>query len=299
MKNFPVFALLILCHVFFTACSGQELPNKDQLMKDVNYLASDQLKGRETGTAGNKMARDYVIARFEDLGIKKIGDAFTSDFNFKRNGIKNKGVNVIGKIDGKVDSSIIITAHYDHEGVKNGQIYNGADDNASGVAGLLAIAKYFIQNKPNHNLIFVAFDAEEKGLQGARHFVKNMPLDIKKILLNVNMDMISRSDKNEIYVAGTYHYPQYKEILISANSTSNIKLFMGHDSPELGHNDWTTSSDHGPFHKVGIPFLYFGVEDHADYHQPTDDASKINPEFLEGTTNLILDVILKIDQGQK
>ncbi|MGB3468873.1 MAG: M28 family peptidase, partial [Cyclobacteriaceae bacterium] len=96
--------------------------------------------------------------------------------------------------------------------------------------------------------------------------------------------------------AGTHHYPQFKALLIAVNQNSKVQLSLGHDSPDLVYNDWTYSSDHGPFHRVGIPFLYFGVEDHADYHKPTDDVSKIEPSFLEGTVTLILDVVRKIDE---
>lgn len=191
---------------------------------------------------------------------------------------------------------IVVTAHYDHIGIKDGKIYNGADDNASGISGLLAIARYFKAKRPRHTLIFVAFDAEEKGLRGAKHFVNNLPVQKDMIKLNVNMDMISRSDQNEMYAVGTYHYPHLKNALDEVAETALIKLSLGHDRPELGSNDWTYSSDHAPFHQKGIPFIYFGVEDHEDYHEHTDVAEKINPEFLTNTIITILETIKKLDQ---
>jgi len=291
--SFLYTASLIL---LLSACQAQVSPDKELIMKDVIYLASDEMEGRNTDTPGNEKARIYLINRFKEVGLKPIKEDYESPFTFEGIMKEYNGVNLIGKIPGKMDKAIIITAHYDHVGVKKEKIYNGADDNASGVAGLLAMARYFNVNQPNHTLIFVAFDAEELGLQGAKHFVKNLPIPKEDITVNVNMDMISRSDKNEIYAAGTYHYPQFKEILNKVNESSSVKLSLGHDSPNLGHNDWTQSSDHGPFHNAGIPFIYFGVEDHPDYHKPTDVAEKIKPEFLEGTISLILEAIKKIDQ---
>lgn len=292
---FTLYFILLLV----TACNAQTKPDGQQIMKDVKYLASDELEGRNSGSEGGKKARAYVIKRFREVGLSPVkNDSYESPFSFKSYSSSEvlQGVNIIGQIKGKTDEVIVITAHYDHIGVKNGNIHNGADDNASGVSGLLAIATYFKENPPQHTLIFVAFDAEENGLRGAKHFVNNFPVDQEKVKLNINMDMISRSDKNEIYAAGTYHYPHLKKVLEEVAKNSPVKLSLGHDKPELGHDDWTNSSDHGPFHEKGIPFIYFGVEDHEDYHKPTDDAEKINPQFLTNTITTILETIKKFDQ---
>lgn len=296
MKKLLFYSQIIITVLTFISCQAQVNPNKELLMQDVSFLASDELEGRNTDTEGNKKARTYILKRFKEIGLSPMGAGYESPFVFKAKNKDYNAVNLIGKIDGKKEDVIVVTAHYDHVGMKNGEIYNGADDNASGVSGLLAIARYFKANKPNHTLIFVAFDAEENGLQGAKYFVKNLPVAKEKVKLNVNMDMISRSDKNEIYAAGTHHYPHLKDILIEVDKASEVKLSIGHDTPDLGYNDWTFSSDHGPFHKEGIPFIYFGVEDHPDYHQPTDDVDKINPDFLEDTVTLILETIKKVDQ---
>ncbi len=266
-------------------------------MSDIEFLASDELKGRETGTDGNEMAREYLLERFSSLGLEKSGESYFQSFSFEtEEGERLSGKNLVGSISGKSDKYIIITAHYDHIGVHDNEIFNGADDNASGTAGLLAIAGYFKKTKPRNNLIFVAFDAEEKGLQGAKYFVENIQLEKESVLLNVNMDMISRSDKNEIYACGTHYYPQFKPLLEKAGKKSPVDLMFGHDRPELGYNDWTNSSDHGPFHAVGIPFIYFGVEDHEDYHQHTDDADKIEPAFVQNTVALITDFVKQLDK---
>ena len=102
------------------------------------------------------------------------------------------------------------------------------------------------------------------------------------------------NDKNELYIAGTSHYPNLKPIIEQVDALP-LQLKFGHDTPDLGNDDWTNSSDHGPFHKKGIPFLYFGVEDHAHYHKPTDDFENVNKEFYIRATHAILDCILALD----
>ena len=287
-----VFPFVFLLH----GCGTENLPDKALLMKDVRFLAADDLQGRKTGTEGNTKAQAYLIERFQEIGIKPLEGHYNWNFPIEGKANITSGTNLIGKIEGKSEKLIIITAHYDHVGVSaSGEIFNGADDNASGVAGLLATARYFANKQPNHTMIFIAFDAEEIGLLGAKHFVKNLPFKKELITFNLNMDMISRSNRNEIYAAGSYHYPQFKPILEEVASVAPIKLSLGHDQPGTSQQDWTLASDHAPFHQAGIPFLYFGVEDHPDYHQPTDDWDKISPEFLEDTTTAILDVIRKVD----
>lgn len=274
------------------------------LLNDLRFLASDSLDGRETGTPGNETARNYIRDRFKILGLKKFDNEYTDPFQFKDRKdltITRSGVNVAGYIEGVEQDSeyVIISAHFDHLGIKNGEIYNGADDNASGTAALLAAAQFFTENRPNRTLVFAAFDAEEHGLQGAKHFVQNLPMTKEKILLNINMDMISRSSRNELYASGTYHYPHLK--LHTENAAENIvfKLIFGHDKPGTHRNDWTSSSDHGVFHKEKIPFIYFGVEDHEDYHKSTDVFNNIDPEFFQNVTNFIISFIKEVDSHLK
>lgn len=289
--------LCFVCLIFLQACNPKTLPDKELLIKDVRFLASDDLKGRKTGSDGNAKARDFIIKQFKSMDVQPVNGRYEAQFAIEGKKDIPAGINIIGKIKGKKEEAIIITAHYDHVGVSaTGEVFNGADDNASGVAGLLAMARYFSANPPTHMLFFVALDAEEIGLLGAKHFAKNLPVDQSLVKVNINMDMISRSDKNEIYVAGTAHYPHLKPAVAAVAKSAPIKLSMGHDRAGTSQQDWTFSSDHAPFHRLGIPFLYFGVEDHADYHQITDDVEKIEPQFLENTTKAILDVVIKIDQ---
>ena len=172
--------------------------------------------------------------------------------------------------------------------------YFGADDNASGVAALFYVADYFKKNKPNYTLIFAAFDCEENGIKGAQYFVAN--LNEQGVILNINMDMISRSVSKEIYACGTRYTHELKPILQTINdSTPNVHLNFGHDGLKIGEQDWTYSSDHGPFHKKGIPFIYFGVEDHPDYHRPTDSFDKVDTEFYSNVVDMILGFVKKMD----
>lgn len=270
-----------------------------KLINDLKYLSSDELEGRSADRPSMQLARDRVERRFRESGIEPIDGNYKQAFPItRRNAAPLNGINFVGMIKGKkhADKYIVITAHYDHVGISDGEIYNGADDNASGTAALFAIASYFKKKRPDHSLIFVAFDAEEKGLQGARHFVANLPVEKEKILLNVNMDMLSRNDKGELYAAGTFHYPQFKPALEKVQKSAKIKLLLGHDDPKLGRDNWTFQSDHGAFHREKIPFIYFGVEDHKDYHRPTDDFANIQPEFYISAVETVLSIIRAIDR---
>lgn len=271
-----------------------------QVMEDIKHLASDELEGRRSGEKGNDLAREYIVTRFEKLGLEKFNNSYSQPFSFYKRLPKKvyDCNNLIGKITGTKhpEKHIVLTAHFDHLGKRDGKTFNGADDNASGVSAILAAAAFFKKNPPKHSIIFVAFDAEELGLEGAKHFVDNPPVRIENILINVNLDMISRNKNNEIYICGTHHYPILKEKLKDINSKSSLNVLFGHDTPDLGYNDWTNSSDHGPFHKKEIPFIYLGVEDHKDYHKATDTFENIDPSFLYQSTNLVLDIMKSIDQ---
>ena len=271
MKN--TFVLLLGLLAFQAQCQSAK---SNQILTDVQILASDSLEGRGTGTAGADKARKYLIRRFEEIGLKPFESGFVQTFNVK----EKPAQNLIGYVPGHTDSVIVVTAHYDHLGVKDGKIYYGADDNASGVAGLLAMAQSIREGGAKHTFIFAALDAEEIGLKGAEAFLLSPPVDIRLIKLNINMDMIGHNDTDEIYAVGTYHYPQLIPVLEAVRKNSNITIKFGHDKPKDVQQDWTYSSDHGPFHKRSIPFVYFGVEDHADYHSPTDVFTNINQPFL-------------------
>jgi Zn-dependent M28 family amino/carboxypeptidase len=129
--------------------------------------------------------------------------------------------------------------------------------------------------------------------------VAKPPVPQDRIALNVNLDMVSRSDKREIYIAGTHHYPVLKKPLEEVAKDARIKVLFGHDKPGgPPSDDWTNQSDHGPFHAAKIPFVYFGVEDHADYHKPTDTADKINRAFFADAAETILDAVIALDRAR-
>ena len=295
MKRFSIYFASLM--VLVAACTGpEEAPelNTDRLITDLEYLSSDALEGRLVGSEGNAKAREFIIQRYEELGITPFQGSLEHPFSFTRRGDEMTGVNVIGEIAGVSDSVILITAHYDHVGIRDSLIYNGADDNASGTAGLLAMLDYFSQVKPQHTLVFAALDAEEGGLRGARALAEDSVF-LEKVMLNINMDMISQNDKNELYAVGTYHYPQLKPVLESIE-TGEVHLLFGHDRPEDGGQDWTGQSDHAAFHNKGIPFIYFGVEDHEHYHRPTDDFETIPQEFYKASVQVILNAVLAFDE---
>ena len=272
-----------------------------KLIEDIRTLSADDMEGRSPAQASIQKARDFVENRFRESGVDPIGAGFRQEFEIKQRRSETvfKGINIVGTIKGKKypDKYVVITAHYDHEGIREGKLYNGADDNASGTAALFAIASYFKKNQPEHSLIFVAFDAEEMGLLGARHFVANPPVPRESILLNVNMDMISRNDKGELYAAGSFFYPQLRPILEAVQKKASVKLLLGHDDPATGRDNWTSQSDQAAFHAAKIPFVYFGVEDHPDYHKPTDDFANIQPEFYVKAVETVLMAIRELDKA--
>jgi len=280
--------------LFTSVGCGQDTLDESQLLRDLEVLSSDAFRGRLAASASGERARAYLDERFHDIGIQPCGGELGQSFPIRGNA---RGVNLIGKIEGIVTPNlhIVISAHYDHLGVRNGDIYNGADDNASGTAALLAVAKYFIAHPPVHSLIIAAFDAEEMGLVGARSFVDDPCIPVESIALNINMDMISRSNAHELYAAGIGHYPYLKKHVEGIDHDRDFTLRFGHDMQGEGLRDWTGSSDHAPFHAAGIPFVYFGVEDHDGYHQPTDDFDEITPKFYLAVVEGLIELVSRMD----
>jgi hypothetical protein len=291
---------------------GDAIPGVTYVARDIDpgpmlhlaeVLSSDALEGRGSGTPGADAARGFIRKRFEDAGLKpylKSGWEHAVTV-LPRPGLDapGPGANLIGWVPGQTPGTgplIIVTAHYDHLGIRNGEIYNGADDNASGAAALTALAEYFVRQPPRHDILFVALDGEEVGFLGARALVRDPALPIDRAALNINMDMVSRSDVDELYVAGTYHTPALTGLVEQVAAEAPVKLLIGHDRPEDGVNDWTNQSDHALFHEVGIPFLYFGVEDHPDYHKPTDDFSVIPLDFYVRAADTVAMAVRAADE---
>ncbi|SEA59045.1 M20/M25/M40 family metallo-hydrolase [Pedobacter hartonius] len=298
MKLYLLLPLLLAAGC--NAVKTSNLPaHSDQLLKDVQTLSSDAYEGRKTGTKGAEMARNYISKRFKEIGLKSFPLLNSYQQSFTFSGIddpKILGRNMIGYIPGSSSKVIVISAHYDHLGIINGKIFNGADDNASGVAGMLKIAAHYAKSKPNYTLIFAAFDAEEFGRKGSEYFVSHLPIDLKRIRLNINLDMISHNDKGELYASGTYKNYQLKNYIVT--TIPDLKILFGHDNPKLGIDDWTEQSDQAAFNNKNIPFVYFGVEDHKDYHKSTDTFENINQEFFINAANGILEIIDNFDKDR-
>ncbi|WP_207432304.1 M20/M25/M40 family metallo-hydrolase [Sabulibacter ruber] len=285
------------CLLSFSSCA-QQVYEPNQILKDVETLAADSLEGRLPNTPGHAKAQQYLLQRFQSIGLQPVGVQFQQQFTFtpRNSTTPQPGVNLVGMIPGKSEKVIVITAHYDHVGIRNGKVYNGADDDASGIGAILALATHFQKQKPQHTLMFVAFDAEEQGLQGSKAFVANLPVAKERILLNVNLDMVSISEKNELYAAGTYHNPTFLPLLQQVKVPQGLNLRFGHDRPEQGHDDWTMQSDHGSFHRAKIPFIYFGVEDHPHYHQETDEFRNIHQSFYLKAVETIQKAVQVLDK---
>ncbi|WP_343698681.1 M20/M25/M40 family metallo-hydrolase [Caulobacter sp.] len=290
----PAFALLLAAAAPAFADPG------DKALDDVRILSADDMQGRAPGTPGSEKARAYILSRFAQIGLSPIGETFEQPFSFaKRDGTAVKGINLIARIKGTDagGKAMVVSAHYDHLGVRDGQIYNGADDNASGVAGLLAVAEAFKEKAPKHDVIFAVVDAEEGGLRGARAFVANPPVPLETIALNVNFDMLSKNAKNELYVAGTAPFPGLKPILVKVATTAKVTLKLGHDTDADGkENNWSNQSDHYAFGEKGVPWVYFGVEDHPEYHKPTDDFASVPQDFFKRSVATVVQASLALER---
>ncbi|MEJ5963218.1 M28 family peptidase [Pedobacter immunditicola] len=297
MRIYILVPLVMLFSCRSVDSSNSSAQNAPQLLKDVKELSSDVYQGRRTGTKGSEMAKNYIKKRFKSIGLSPMTALpnYEQEFSFIDNHKKTlNGYNIVGYVPGKTDHVIVISAHYDHLGVINNEIYNGADDNASGVAGLFKIAAFYSKTKPNHTMIFVAFDAGEQGWKGSAAFVKNPPVSLSKIKMNINLDMISHNDRGQLFAAGTYKYPQLRKYMI--HTVPGLRILFGHDNPQQKVDDWTYQSDQGAFDAVNIPFIYFGVEDHKDYHKATDKFENINQEFFIKAANAILEIVDNVDR---
>jgi Zn-dependent M28 family amino/carboxypeptidase len=262
-----------------------------RVVADLRFLSDPALEGRAAGSAGNETARAYILRELQDAGVRAFDAGWIQRFD--------SGANVVGYVRGTTSPGrfLVVTAHFDHVAPRNGVVFPGADDNASGTAALLEIARLVAATPLPMSVVFAALDAEEIGLRGARAFVASPPVPLASIVANLNMDMVSRSDAGELYVAGTYHSPQLIPFVDRVASRAPVMLLMGYDDPRLGPDDWTSQSDHYAFHQAGIPFLYLGVEDHPDYHRPTDVFEKIDQSFFVNAVRTAADLVGELARG--
>lgn len=295
-------SLLFLAGILITANLYAQVSSA-RIKKHIEVLSSDSLEGRGTGTAGEKLAMHYIQSQWKEMGLLPKGDGkgYTQKFAFKAgaHGTGNEGTayNVVGFIDNKAPYTVVIGAHYDHLGLGNqgssldanpqNKIHNGADDNASGVAGVLELARYFQTNKVKEstNFLFICFSGEELGLYGSKFFTEQPTIPLDKITYMINMDMVGRLDPatKSLAVSGTGTSPVWEPLL---KNLSSDQLKIKTDSAGVG------PSDHTSFYLKNIPVLHFFTGSHSDYHKPSDDADKIN---VDGEKQ-ILDLIIRLTE---
>ncbi|MBR9844640.1 MAG: M28 family peptidase [Algicola sp.] len=312
MKNI----LFILFLMLLVACktNSEEKQTAVTIKDDVVFLADDKLEGRQTGSDGEKAAAEYIAERFENLGLEAKGtESYFQPFSFKPKTDPHQevnytvkdgdstitGINVIGFLDNKAENTIVIGAHYDHLGYgaegslfrgESQEIHNGADDNASGVAVLLNLAKKLKAKNTGNNYLFMAFSGEEMGLLGSNYFTKNATIDLSKVNYMLNMDMVGRLKQDStlaVYGVGTS--PILKQVVKANNSKFNI----------IEKESGVGPSDHTSFYNNDIPVLHFFTGQHEDYHKPGDDTEKLNYEGMETISTYIFDIISDLDDNGK
>lgn len=299
----------VLTFIILVSIAGSSLAQNisdKKLREHIGYLASDKLEGRGVSSAGEEKAADYLAKQFKKLKLKPMGsDGYRFPFTFKTNPNPHdtstanlptrNGIDVIGFLDNGAENTVVIGAHFDHLGLGNdrnslqansqGMIHNGADDNASGTAGMLELARYFSQNseKEPFNFLFMGFSGEELGLIGSKKWCESPTYPLEKVNYMINMDMIGRlnPDSRTLLVYGVGTSPVWVPILDDLKSSFKIVK----DSSGIGPSDQTS------FYLKNIPVLHFFTGQHADYHKPSDDADRINYEGEQQVLEYIIALV--------
>lgn len=283
---------------------GLDVINKENAEAYIGFLASDELEGREAGFHGGRIAGEYIVSNLKTMGISPLFETYYQPFDAYNKERQKRGRfqvhpdsiailklgvhqklsmrNILGKIEGKNPNEyVIIGAHYDHLGVdpmlEGDQIYNGADDNASGVSAVLQIAKAFLATgeKPERTVIFAFWDGEEKGLLGSKYFVQNFP-EIKKVKGYLNFDMIGRNNNEARPTHVVYFYTESHPVF-GDWLKNDIKKYKLNLTPD--YRPWDKpvgGSDNASFALLDIPVIWYHTDGHPDYHMPSDHADKIN-----------------------
>jgi len=308
MKKIVLVALLII----LAACQEQ---TPVSLQDDVSFLASDELKGRQTGTEGELLAANYIKERFKSIGVSPKGQAGTyfqtftftprrdphGEVSFRESDSTNTitGTNVIGFLDNAAPTTVIVGAHYDHLGMggegslyREGEaIHNGADDNASGVAVMLKLATELQADEyRGNNYLFIAFSGEEMGLLGSNFYTKNPTIDFANANYMINMDMVGRlNEERALAVHGIGTSPIWPQTIFAANEDFILSE----------HESGVGPSDHTSFYLNDMPVLHFFTGQHSDYHKPGDDTEKLNYEGMEAISSYIRNIIKEVDNNGK
>ena len=296
--------------ISFSVSSQQT--NQESFKKDVEYLASEKLEGRFPGTNGEQLAANYIAEKFEKFGLTKLTDSYFQSFNFTLPSSPHEEVkfnqdtdtkinpkNIIAFIDNKKKNTVIIGAHYDHIGYGGqysldrgiNEIHNGADDNASGTAMLLSLAKQLNnKNDLENNYLFIAFSAEELGLIGSRYFVNSDVFNKESINFMINLDMVGRLNaEKELSIFGVGTSSIFKQVVNSMNNNFKLKII----------EDGTGPSDHTSFYNKDIPVLFFHTGSHENYHRPSDDVNLINYKGMSEISDYIIDIIHELETYNK
>lgn len=272
----------------------------DAIHADIAHLADDRFAGRYCRSPQAFEAAEWIAGQFAEAGLKPIegGDGF-----FHGVSDDETAPNVIGVRPGRGDSIILITAHYDHLKPIDAQdpqvrvvdgkpdtVFNGADDNASGTAGMIAVARATRELELEPTLVFIAFTGEEVGLRGARHVAGKPPFAMDRVVGMFNLDMISRGEPDLIFVDGPAYAKPLKDAMTRANERFGLGMRIRFDQ----YPDWLMRSDQAPFLFRKVPAVLLSVEDHDDYHQVTDHADRVLPELAERVSRLVLGAVIEM-----
>jgi len=288
---------------------------QEKIKAHVTYLASDELNGRGTSTADEKKAAEYIAKQFAEIKLQAKGEngSYLQSYEFiepanphatvDTAGKKRSLINVIGYLDNGAKYTIVIGGHYDHLGLGHDgnsldanpkdKIHNGADDNASGTAGVIELARYYANNhtKEAYNFLFICFSGEELGLFGSKQYCEKPVVPLADVDVMINMDMIGRleptSKKLMVYGVGTA--PEFVNMIAGIKSNMNVMT----DSAGVGPSDQTS------FYLKDIPVLHFFTGQHSDYHKPSDDADKVNVEGEKEVLEYIVKTIAEIEKLPK
>ena len=306
-RDYLLLALLLVGNITFAQSPIERALNtinRSSAEATINFLASDELQGREAGVHGSRVTSEYIVSLLQWMGVSPLADSYFQPFDAYRKERQKKGRlevhpdsiaklkqevhqklsmrNVLGMIPGKnTKEYVIVGAHFDHLGIDpaldGDQIYNGADDNASGVSAVLQIARAFLASgqQPERNVIVAFWDGEEKGLLGSKYFVQTCPF-LSQIKGYLNFDMIGRNNKPQQPKQVVYFYtavhPVFGDWLKEDIRKYGLQL-------EPDYRAWENpigGSDNGSFAKVGIPIIWYHTDGHPDYHQPSDHADRLN-----------------------
>ena len=287
------FVTLLLLAFALDDCRSEEDITVEESRKTLSYLASDKIEGRKPGNPGNFIAVSFIKKEFESYGLETHLQKFTYTFRWRVGLIRWRTVeietmNVIGVLKGTSDKHVVIGAHMDHLGVDgDGDAYNGADDNASGTTAILELAEAFGKSdaKPKDTIVFIAFNAEELGLLGSKHYVNNPLLPLDDCKLMINLDMVGR-------LRGTTVTAQGGNL---SRSVTQLVDKLDDDYPfDVNITAAGNRSDHAPFNWSGVPVLFFHTGTHPQYHRITDDPDLINYEGLVNIAKFVKDLTVEV-----